>query len=220
MKYWIFILLFTSFFSFAEFKELGKNPDLLKTEEVFSFQTRPIKVVQKRWLDKKGLSEVSVSVSPIFNGFNYMNSQSLDLSYRLFFNDYFSVNAKAYYYLNSINQDGKTEVNKYGLRPVELIEYPRWSYSLGLDWYPFYGKAVLYNQLASFDFYLSVLVGQIQLKQQKVALYSIGLGQVHWWSQRFNSRLELKAFYFQYPILKETQAELLYSLSLSVGVLF
>ena len=220
MKYCIFILLFVSFFSFAEFKELGKNPDLLKTEKVFSFKTTPIKVVQKRWLDKKWLSEVSVSVSPIFNGLNYMDSQSVDLSYRLFFNDYFSLNAKAYYYFNSINQDGKTEVTKYGLRPVELIEYPRWSYTLGLDWYPFYGKAVLYNQLLSFDFYLSLLAGQIQLKQQKRTLYSLGLGQVHWWNQRFNTRLELKAFYFKYSFLQETQPELLYSLSLSAGVLF
>ena len=214
MKYWIFILLLWPFFSFSDFKELGKNPNS------FAFKISPIKVVQKRWLDKKLLSELSVSVSPILTGFNYMNSYSTDLSYRLFLNDYFSLNGRFYYYFNSINPDGETELKKYGRIPLEAMEYPRWSYSLGLDWYPFYGKAVLYNQLVSFDFYLSVFAGQLQLKEQKIPLYSVGLGQVHWWSQRFNTRLELKAFYFKYPALKEIHAELLYSLSLSAGVLF
>ena len=222
MKHWIFIVLLWPFVSSADFKELGKSQPALK--EPFVFKTSPIKVVQKRWLNKRFLSEISLSVGPILREFNYTNSYSADLFYRFFLNDYFSLTVNYSYYFNPINQDGKTEVYKYGRVPLELKYYPEQSYSAGVNWHPFYGKAVLYNQLLSFDLYLSASAGQMQLKEKRVPLYSLGLGQVHWWSQKFNTRLELKTSYYQYNLLDKNQGKsipsLFYSLSLSAGVLF
>ena len=223
----IFILLILYFplWSFANFEELGKNKKILE-QDSFQFSNSGLKVIQKRWLEKKYLSEIGLSVSPVLKGFNYIDVYSVDLSYRWFLNNNFSLNLKYSYYENPINQKGKDEINLRGRTPLELKYYHKQAYLAGIEWYPFYGKAVLYNKLVHFDLYLSVLAGQIELANQEKRRphYSASLGFTQWWHKKFNTRLSVQAFYYKYPFLNENEKqdihEYFYKLSISTGVLF
>lgn len=216
----LLFILFWPVFSFADLEELGKREDLFnqKTDHF-------VKVVQKRWLDKKFLSELSLSISPSLRGFYYMNSYSTNLSYRLFFNDKVSFHLKYAYFLNPINKEGKDEIYFFGRIPLELKHAPKQSYVMGLDWHPFYGKSVFFNQVLRFDFYLSMSLGQIELIeiQEKPLLFSSSLGMVHWWNKRFNTRIELEGLHYRYSIpksIKQINQEWNYKMSFSAGVLF
>ena len=145
-----FILMFFYFpvFGSSDFNELGKNSKAL--ESSFDFSRSSLKVVQKRWLPKPFLSEVSLGFSPVLKGFNYMNNYSRDIAYRFFLNNQWSVDLKHSWYLNSITQEGEDEVRKRSRIPLELKYPPKQAFLGGIDWYPFYGKAVFYNRLVSF----------------------------------------------------------------------
>ena len=220
MKKYKLIILLWSAFSFADFDQLGKNNSLLNQKTSVD-----IKVVESRWLDKKFLSELSLGFSPFLRGFYYMNSYSIDLSYRLFLNDNISFHLKYSNFFNPINQDGKKEVFSFGRIPVELKYPPKRSYLIGMDWHPFYGKALLFNRLVYFDFYFSASLGQIDIFQlnQKPYLFSGAVGMVHWWHKRLNTRLELQGLCYEHQVSdsgEKTNQELSYKLYLSVGVLF
>lgn len=218
--YKILLVLFGVFSGFADFEELGKREDL------FNQKTDPvIKVVQKRWLDRKFLSELSLSVSPSLRGFYYMNSYSTNLSYRLFFNDSVSMNLKYSFFFNPATQEGKDELALYGRIPLELKYYAKQSYLLGLDWHPFYAKSIFLNRVLYFDFYFSLGLGQIELVEIKTKpfLFSGSFGMVHWWNKRFNTRVELEGLHYRYSIpesIEKINQEWNYKLSLSAGVLF
>ena len=220
-------LLFFCFplLSFSNFEKLGKNRSALEKER-FHFSNTHLKVVQKRWLEKRFLSSADLSFSPVLKGFNYINSYSMDLSYRWFISNYFSLNLRYSYYENPINQDGRDEINLRGKTPLELKYYNKQSYLAGVEWYPFYGKAVLYNQLAHFDLYVSVLAGQIELSQQEknIPIYSLGVGLAQWWHKYFNTRLEAQAFYYEYRFSNKSEnqkaPEYFYKISISAGVMF
>jgi len=216
----LFFILFWSLSSFANVEDLAKR------EELFKQQTdHHVKVVQKSWLDKNFLSELSLSISPSLRGFYYMTNYSADLSYRLFFNDKLSFHLKYAYFLNPINQEGREELEFFGRIPLELKYSPKQSYALGFDWYPFYAKSVFFNRVFPFDFYLSMSLGQIELIkiQKNPLLFASSLGMVHWWNKRFNTRIELEALHYRYPIPespKTVNQEWNYRMSLSAGVLF
>ncbi|MCZ0932890.1 MAG: outer membrane beta-barrel domain-containing protein [Oligoflexia bacterium] len=225
--YWFFLLLIFCFplLSFSDFEKLGKNTEILDKKR-FHFSSANLKVVQKRWLEKRFSSSADLSWSPILKGFNYMNSYSVDLSYRWFISNYFSLNLRYSYYDNPINQDGKDEINLRGRTPLELKYYNKQSYLAGVEWYPFYGKAVLYNQLAHFDLYLSALAGQVELSHQEknVPIYSLAMGVAQWWHKHFNTRIEAQAFYYKYRFSSKDENrevhEYFYKISVSAGVLF
>jgi len=216
----LLLILFWSAPGFADFDELGKREDL------FNLKTDPlIKVVQKRWLDRKFLSELGLSISPNLRGFYYMNNWSSRLSYRLYLNDSISLHLKYAYFFNPINQDGEDELSLYGRIPLELKHAPKQSYLAGWDWHPFYAKSVFFNRVLHFDFYVSMGLGRIELLeiQEKPFLISGSLGMVHWWSKRFNTRIELEGLHYRYLIHEsnqKTNQELNYNLNLSAGVLF
>ena len=226
--YQFFILLFFYFplFGFSDFDELGKNTELLQKER-FQFSSSNLKVVQKRWLEKRFLSEVGLSFAPVLKGFNYMNTYSSDFSYRFFISNYFSFNLRYSYYDNPINQDGKDEINLRGQAPLELKYPPKQSYLGGVEWYPFYGKAVLYSQLVHFDLYLSALAGQMELinQEKRIPIYSLSIGLAQWWHKHCSVRVEGQAFYYKYHFSNDSQEsqdvyEYLYKVSVSIGVLF
>lgn len=166
---------------------------------------------------------MSLSVSPVLKGFNYINSYSLSGNYRLFIIDYLSLHIQYSWYFNSITEEGKKEVEQRSRIPLEL-KYPKTqSYLAGVDWYPFYGKAVLYNHLVYFNLYASLQGGIVKLMNQdkSVPMGSLGLGMVCWWNKRFNTRLEFQSVYYQYDIsASELIQEYLSKLHVSIGVLF
>ena len=218
--YKLLLILFWSVSSFADFEDLGKREDLFKqnTDSL-------VKVVQKRWLDRKFLSELSLSISPSLRGFYYMTNYSGNLSYRLFFNDSISFHVKYANFRSPINQEGEDEISLYGRIPLELKYPPKQSYLVGWDWYPFYAKSVIFNRVLHFDFYLSMSLGQVELNriEEKPLLMSGSLGMAHWWSKRLNTRVELEGLHYRYSIPespKKINQEWNYRLSLSAGVLF
>ena len=236
-KYLIFILMFfcSSVFGSSSFNELGKNSKAL--ENGFNFFDSPLRVVQKRWLPKKFLSEMSLGITPVFKGFNYMNSYSMDMVYHFFLNNHWSVALKYSWYSNSITQEGKDEVEKRSRIPLELRYPQKQSLLGGLSWSPFYGKTVFYNHLVRFDLYISFLGGMMELIDEDIPINentlmdknifmgSLGLGLVFWWHKNFNTRLELQEFYYTYNIVSnrnqsDTIKEYLSKISISAGILF
>lgn len=206
------------------FNELGKNPKAL--ESGFDFSSSSLKIIQKRWLPKKFLSEVSLGLSPVLKGFNYMNNYAVSGTYRFFFSDNWSAHFQYSWHFNPITQDGIHEVTKRGKIPVELKYYQKQSYTGGIDWYPLYGKVVLYNQLVYLDLYVSLSGGITQLinLNKSTPLGSLGLGLVCWWHKNFNTRLEVQGAYYSYgiPANNETETikEFLSKIYISAGVLF
>lgn len=225
-KYLFFVLTFFCFSTFASsnFDELGKNPKALSE---LGFSGSSLAVVQKRWLPKRFLSELSVGISPILKGFNYTNSFSTDVSYRFFLNNSWSFQLKYLWYFNPANQEGKDEVQKRARIPLELKYPQKQSYLGGIEWYPFYGKAVLYNRLVRFDLYVSALGGVVELINfnQKVPTGSLALGLVNWWHKRVNTRLEFQGSYYNYDAVDEENIsknieKYFYKIYVSTGVLF
>ena len=225
-KRWFLIFLFFPLLSFSDFERLEKDSQAL--ESGFGFSHSSLKAVQKRWLPKRFLSSAGLAFSPSIKGFNYMNNYSIDVFYRFFLNDYWSLSAKHSRHFNPVTRKGKEEVEKKGRIPLELKRAPMRSYLAGIDWHPFYGKAVLYNRLVRFDLYLSVWGGKIELLNAQVSVPagSLAVGLVCWWHKYFNARWEIQGHYYQYDVLdhktKETQNidEYFYKVSLSFGVLF
>ena len=204
----ILLILYFPLFGFSNFDELGKNKNILE-DDSFQFSNSGLKVVQKRFLEKRFLSDLNIGWSPILKGFNYTNTYSMDLSYRWFINNYFAVNLRYSYYDNPIRQEGKDEINLRGRTPLDLKYYPKQSYLAGLDWQAFYGKAVLYNLLIHFDLYLSVLAGQIELSNQdkKIPIYSAEVGMAQYWHKHFNTRTSAQAFYYEYRASSKSESQ-------------
>ena len=225
-KFFILLVIYFPLLAWSNFDELGKNKELLEKKK-FQFYSTNLKVVQKRWLEKRFLSELSLSLSPALQGFNYTNSYSADLSYRFFINNYFSLNARYSSYDTVRSKEGDEVVLIKGWIPLELKYSVKQSYLAGIEWYPFYGKAVFYSKLVYLDFYLSILAGQIELRNQekRVPIYSFSLGLVQWWNKRFNTRIEAQSFYYKYYFLNDNAIQTahhkyFYKMSFSVGVLF
>ncbi|MCY4321517.1 MAG: hypothetical protein OXC37_03815 [Bdellovibrionaceae bacterium] len=211
---------------FSKFSELGKQTEFLEKEN-FSFSNTNLRIIQKRWLEKHFLSEISLSVSPALKGFNYLESYSTDFSYRFFINNHFSLKLIYSSYFNAINQEGYDEIELRVRYPIEILHAQNQSYLLGFEWYPFYGKAVLYNKLVHFDLYFSILGGQIELwrKNNRQSFYSFSIGLAQWWHKNFNTRLSIQSFYYQYdsPYYKDSKdlkKEFVHKISFSAGALF
>ena len=222
-KLWIFIFILFCLpvYSSVDFDELGSNKNFLQNQLPFSSSS--LKIVQKQWLPKRFLSELSLSISPVLNGLNYVNSYSLSGNYRLFVTDYLSFHLKYSWYFNSITEEGRKEVEKRSRIPFELKYSETQSYLAGVDWYPFYGKAVLYNHLIYFNLYASLMGGIVKLMNQdkSAPMGSLGLGMVCWWNKRFNTRLEVQGIYYQYNMsISKSIQEYLSKLHVSIGVLF
>lgn len=211
-------------FGSSSFDELGKNPAILKNQ--FDFSGSRLKVIQKRRLPKKFLSDLSVGVSPVLKGFNYIDNYSIDAGYRFFLNEQWGFQLKYSRYFNPITQEGKEEVEQTGRIPIELKYPQKQSYLGGIEWSPFYGKADLYNRLVRFDLYFSVLAGKVELLNldSPVPLGYLSVGLVFWLHKHFNSRLEIQGAYYKYDApdgesVKEIK-EYFYKISVSAGVLF
>lgn len=228
MKRYILIALMIfcmSAFGSSSFDELGKNHEVLRSQ--LNFSNSFLTVVQNRWLSKKFLSDFSLGLSPAISGFNYLNNYSVDIRYRFFLNELWSFQLKYSRYFNAITQGGIEEVKQAGLISTELKYPQKQSYIGGLDWYPFYGKAVLYNRLVRFDLYFSFLTGALELLNQDryVPLSSLAFGMVFWWNKNWNTRLELQGFYYKYNLTDDIGAiwefnQYFYTMSISSGFLF
>ena len=227
-KRYIFIFLFLLLIpltSFSDFNELGKNPKIF--EKSFNFSNSSLQVVQKKWLDKKYLSELNIALTPTIRGVNYITSYSSDLIYRFFLNGNWAFHVRYSVHFNHLTKEGRMEVEKSSRLPSE-VKYPQKnSYFGGLDWYPFYGKALLYNQLVYFNLYFSLLGGRTELinKENPVPAGSLAFGLVCWWNQNFNTRLELQGLYYAYHTTTDRTPEnqieeYVGKMSISIGVLF
>ncbi len=208
----------------SDFDELGKNPEILKNS--LSFSDSSLKVIQKRWLDRRFLSEISFGLSPALKGLNYIHNYSVDGAYRFFLSDQWSIDLKYSWFFNPIAQEGKQEVEQKARIPLELKYPQKQAFLGGAAWYPFYGKAVFYDYLAHFDLYLSVLGGAAQLLNldKNFLTGSVGLGLVCWWHKNWNARLEIQAAYYKYDIPNNEgpadHEEYIYKIYISAGALF
>lgn len=221
----VFLLCVLPLAGFSEFKELGKNSKVL--EKSFDFSSSSLQIVQKKWLDKKYLSELDIAFAPTLRGVNYVNSYSMDLTYRFFINWNWAVQFQYSRHSNYLTKEGQDEVQQKIRLPVETKYSQKRSYVAGIDWYPFYGKALLYNRLVYFDLYLSVLGGKTELFDQKqaVPIGSLALGLVCWWSKHLNTRWELQGLYYNYYISSDRNPEnrieeYIVKTAVSIGVLF
>ena len=225
-KYWFFILIFFYFpvLGSSDFNELGKNPEVL--ESSFDFSSSSLQVVQKRWLPRRFLSELSLGFSPVLKGFNYMNNYSVDMAYRFFLDEQWSIDLKYSWYFNPITLEGDDEVKKKGRIPLELRYPQKQAFFGGVSWYPFYGKAVFYNHLIRFDLYLSVLGGMMDILHldKNFPTGSLGIGLVCWWHKNLNTRLEALGTYYKYEFSNKdkmaSNKEYFYKIYISTGVLF
>lgn len=223
--YILFFIFFSSSVGADNFEELVRESTDLK--ESFSSFHPPLRVVQKRYLPKSFLSEIGLAFSPVLKGFNYLNTSSIDLSYRFFLTNYWSIGLKYSSYFNTKNQEAYELINNRGHIPLEIKNFQKHSYLAGLEWYPFYGKTVFYNYLLRFDFYFSLFGGFVDLfsVDEKTPMLSLGLGFVHWWHKHFNTRLSVSGYYYQYSAedfagFKKNIYEHYYKIDISAGVLF
>jgi len=228
--YFIFAIFCVSALSLPEFEELNKLPKVLGSD--LNLASSSLQVVQKRWLPKRFLSELSLGVSPALKGFNNIHNYSIDAAYRFFINERWSFQLKYSRYFNSLTSKGEENLLFLQHIPLEAKYAQSQSYLGGIDWYPFYGKASFYNRLVRFDLYLSLLAGQIELLNMNHLnpLVSVGLGLVSWWHKNLNSRLELQGTYFNYFLSEQNSLskpfsqmdihEYSYRIYFSIGFLF
>ena len=229
MKVTLIILGLTFQLSFAKpFKGLeflGQNPESLDLLKKNSFAPS-LKIVQKRVLSKKFLSELSFGVSPVISGINYLYSSSFDIGYHFYFNEYINVNVNYSYFLHALNDEGKKVIFLEKKNPVELEFAQKQAALLGVDWMPFYGKIMAFNHVTHFDLYFSFSAGFIELlrlEQKFFPTASLGGGFVFWWNQWLNSRIEFASSYYRYEFSQkppEVVEEYLSKIHISIGVLF
>ncbi len=232
-------IIFISFYSFSKesgsfkkdnknlkgFQSLGSSSEALEVmSSQFDYKSS-LDVVQKRWLPRKFLSEISMVTSPVIKGMNYLNTASLDTTYRFYLSNYWSAHLKYSYFFNKINEEGKDMFLLHSRNPLDLEYAQKQEYSLGFDWSPFYGKKVVLNKVIHFDIYLSFsggLLELIRLDEKFVPTVSLGGGFVFWLSKRMNARVGLSGSYYKYKV-NESDVVVNKYLSkghVSVGILF
>ncbi len=234
----VFGIILTSFHGFSkkqdytkqkskeekEFKSLGENSESLQImSSQFEYRSS-LNVVQKRLLPKRFLSELSLVGSPVMKGVTYLNTASLDVTYRFYLSNYWSVHLKYSYFLNKINKEGEDTLN-YGQNPLELEYAQQQEYSLGFDWSPFYGKIAVLNKIIHFDVYLFFSGGVLKLlrlDEKNIPTASVGGGLVFWLSQRVSARIGLSGSYYSYEVGKKLDVinNYLSKGHVSIGVLF
>ena len=235
----VFAVIFISFYSFSkekvdkeqnkkinkEFEFLGSNSEALEImSSQFGYQSS-LNIVQKRLLPRKFLSEISMVVSPVIKGITYLNSGSLDATYRFYLDSYWSAHLKYSYFFNRINKEGE-DMFRYSQSPVDLQYSQKKEYSLGFDWTPFYGKVAVLNKVIHFDIYLSLSGGFLELFRldgNRIPTASLAGGFVLWLSKRVNARLGLSGSYYQYKFNESMPNAINKYLSkghVSVGILF
>lgn len=212
-----------------DIESLAASPESLNFMSLQSGFGSSMVAVQKRLLPKKFLSEFSFAVSPAIKGLLYLNSLSLDGSYRFYLNERWSLQAKYSYFQNIINAEGKDMIFHQSKPLLEIKHARKQSVFFGFDWYSFYGKTILFNKIIHFDVYSSVVVGAVNLLnldkeiEQWIPSGSVSTGLVLWWNKRMNARWELGGTYYKYQFDKDInekiQEAILHS-SLSVGVIF
>jgi outer membrane beta-barrel protein len=86
--------------------------------------------------------------------------------------------------------------------PVPSVDFPKDEAFASLYWYPIYGKMNLLDKgIAHFDIYALAGYGSVTLSSGSVPAYTGGGGFGIWWTQHFDTRLEMryetyKASYF------------------------
>ena len=232
------ILFLFSFFSFSQtntpaikpskdFQKLGGDAASMEVMgSQFDYKSQ-LNVVQKRILPRKNLSEFSLAVSPVLKGIAYLNIASLDMSYRFYINPYWSLHFQYYYFLNTINAEGKDMYYLFSKNPLEL-EYPqKKGYLVGVDWNSFYGKVVLANSVTHFDIYLSFKGGFLEILRHNKHVPTVAIegGLVFWVNQFLNVRTGLAGSYHYYEVKstlgsQQSIHQFLSKLNLSLGLLF
>ncbi len=227
MKRALFILIFLLFqpVKGESIDELVKDEKAL--ESSFRFSNSSLQIVQKRWLDRRFLSELSLAFSHILKGFEHLNSSSISAGYRFFLNNHWSFDLKYSWYFHSITSQGEDEIVRWNRIPLEMRYPKKHSYMGGISWYPLYGKSVFYNHLVYFDLYFSLSMGVIELiRQEKFSPSgSVAMGIVFWLNKNFNARIETQGFYYTYSHSDKGGNpsdihEYFYKIYISTGVLF
>lgn len=222
-----FLLSINSSYSFGKesFDSAGSSPESLNFIRSQSHFGPFVSIVQKQLFPKKHSSELSLAITPALKGLVYLNSFSLDASYRFYLNHKWSLHAKYSFFLNTINPEGDSLILSQRSIPLEVKYAQKQAGFIGLDYYLFYGKTNILNQIIYFNIYLSGSVGAIQLirlDDDFSPLGSVAGGLVFWWNKRFNTRWELRGSSYKYQPLETEEGflELISHTSVSIGVLF
>ena len=226
LKICFIVLCLFGFPAFGEKEdaETREEQEILQSLKAGSYYGSSLKVIQKRRYPVKFLSEISGGIVPVIHGAIFSRIYSTDLNYRFYFNRQWSAHFKYARFFTFINPEGSDMVKRERRIPLELNHSKNQGWFAGIDWYPFYGKTLFFNQVIHFDLYLSLSGGWLdQLRQsEKAQALSFGGGAVFWCGKRFNTRLELKSLYSRSP-LKDSRKNLedfLLTGGLFVGVVF
>ncbi len=149
--------------------------------------------VQQRLISKRWLPEAGFGISPALTGFTYTGNYSMDFSGRLYVSDRWAAYIKYSRFYSPNSAEGREAIKTSGKIPVEMKYPQKWAVLGGLDWLPFYGKAVLLSRVFYFDIYFSAGGGVLERLRaaKKTALFSFGSGAALWLHRRFSARLEL-----------------------------
>jgi len=220
-------MLGTSFYSWSQditsFESLGSHKESMQIiGSQFGYKSS-LHVVQTRWLPRKFLSEMSLTVSPILKGVIYLNTSSIDLTYRFYFNAYLSAHITYSHFFNIMNIEGEDMYKHFYQNPLELEHAQKQAYLFGLDWSLLYGKVSILNQVTHFDVYLSSSLGALELF--RISKYnptvSIGGGVVFWLNKYVNARIGFSGSYYKYQIPNaESLTTFLSKAHISFGAVF
>ena len=185
---------------FKDFDSLGGNKDLFDNLNAMETSGKTkLSLVQNRTVDRVARSEFALNYQSDFQGGTYLNTQGVGVGYYYHFNPRVSVSINTNYYFNNLTSEGQSllDVGRQAQADdpfvsfIPSIDYPKSNYSVGLEWYPMYGKFNLLNQaITQFDLYTLMDLGQIQTLRTKSFYLAYGVGVGLWLSQKLSVRLE------------------------------
>lgn len=185
-----------------DFQGLGGNRVLLdKAKELNPEQE--VSIVQERVVNRRNRVELTPEFLGSFGGDTYSRTSGLGMGVHYHINPHWSLGARYAYNFNRLTPEGKAAVNRaeedFKNNPgkptaaVPTLDFPKNEYFGTLYWYPIYGKMNLLDKgIAHFDLYALAGYGKVLLSSGSVPSYTAGGGFGFWWTQHFDTRLEMR----------------------------
>ena len=154
--------------------------------------------VQDRYTPLHWASEVSAGGSENFNSDGFLHSSELSLSYRMHFNDKWSVALSASYVFNSFSAAADHLLDTEGRYPD--VTFTKGRGDLVLSYQLFYGKIRFsMDNVLYFDQYLSLGGGVVDMSRGTRSAAVGDIGFVFWLGKWGSLRAGLKDFYYEEP---------------------
>lgn len=184
-----------------DFDSLGGNTILLERAKALEPE-KDVRIVQSRTVDRRHRVEIAPEFSGTFGGDSYMKTKAIGLNLNYHFTPRFSVGLKYNYAFNTLTSEGdamyKQALADYNAdtespsEPYPELDYVKDEALALLNWYPFYGKLNVFDNVVQFDFYALGGGGQVRLRSGATNTYTAGGGVGFWVTQNFSTRLEMR----------------------------